>query len=79
MYVSTSVRINFSMFRLVPMDGPGTVTWEEFLENAERLLVVSDKISDGWKLYGDKVHRVPSSHLYARITCKSNGRIKHAN
>lgn len=45
------------------MDGPGTVTWEEFLENAERFLVVSDKISDGWKLHGDKVHRAPTSRL----------------
>lgn len=36
------------------MDGPGTVTWEEFLENAERFLVISDKISDGWELRGNK-------------------------
>ncbi|XP_018344705.1 PREDICTED: ubiquitin-like-conjugating enzyme ATG10 isoform X1 [Trachymyrmex septentrionalis] len=42
------------MFRLVPMDGLGTITWEEFLENAERFLVISDKISDGWDLHGDK-------------------------
>lgn len=50
------------------MDGPGTVTWEEFLENAERFLVISDKISDGWELRGNKVHRVLSSRLLARIT-----------
>ncbi|XP_011638616.1 ubiquitin-like-conjugating enzyme ATG10 [Pogonomyrmex barbatus] len=36
------------------MDGSGTLTWEEFLENAEKFLVVSDKISDGWQLCGDK-------------------------
>lgn len=38
------------------MDGPGTITWEEFLEDAKRLLVVSDRISDGWEFRGDKVH-----------------------
>lgn len=37
------------------MDGPGTVTWEEFVENAEKFLAVSDKLSDGWELHGDKV------------------------
>lgn len=37
------------------MDGPGTITWEEFLEDAERFLFVSDRISDGWELRGDKV------------------------
>lgn len=58
------------------MDGPGTVTWEEFLENAERFLVVSDKISDGWEFHGDKVHHVPSSHLFTRIKRKPNGRNK---
>jgi len=40
------------------MDGPGTITWEEFLENAERFLAVSNKLSDGWELHGDKVHPV---------------------
>ncbi|XP_011171715.1 ubiquitin-like-conjugating enzyme ATG10 isoform X3 [Solenopsis invicta] len=48
------------------MDGPGTVTWEEFLENAERFLVVSDKISDRWKLYGDK--DIPGQAYLARRT-----------
>ncbi|KAG5330210.1 ATG10 enzyme, partial [Acromyrmex heyeri] len=53
---------------LIPMDGPGTVTWEEFLENAERFLVVSDKISDGWKLYGDK--DIPGqAYLVRRAKC----------
>ncbi|KAG5316509.1 ATG10 enzyme, partial [Acromyrmex insinuator] len=53
---------------LVPMDGPGTVTWEEFLENAERFLVVSDKISDGWKLYGNK--DIPGqAYLVRRAKC----------
>lgn len=37
------------------MDGPGTITWEEFLEEAERFLVVSDRILDGWEFRGDKV------------------------
>lgn len=37
------------------MDGPGTITWDEFLENAKRFLVVSKKISDGWELRGNKV------------------------
>ncbi|KAL6431164.1 hypothetical protein ACFW04_007108 [Cataglyphis niger] len=36
------------------MDGPGTITWEEFLENAKSFLVVSNKISDGWELRGNK-------------------------
>lgn len=63
-----SDEVNFSMFRLAPMDGPGTVTWEEFLENAERFLVISDKISDAWELRGDKVHRVSPNRLLARIT-----------
>lgn len=38
------------------MDGSGTITWEEFLEDAERFLVVSDRISDGWEFRGDKVY-----------------------
>ena len=37
------------------MDGPGTITWDEFLENAERFVEMSNQISDGWKLRGDKV------------------------
>ncbi|XP_014474214.1 PREDICTED: ubiquitin-like-conjugating enzyme ATG10 isoform X2 [Dinoponera quadriceps] len=36
------------------MDGPGTVTWEEFVENAGKFLAVSDKLSDGWEFRGDK-------------------------
>nr|XP_031848821.1 ubiquitin-like-conjugating enzyme ATG10 [Nomia melanderi]XP_031848822.1 ubiquitin-like-conjugating enzyme ATG10 [Nomia melanderi]XP_031848823.1 ubiquitin-like-conjugating enzyme ATG10 [Nomia melanderi]XP_031848824.1 ubiquitin-like-conjugating enzyme ATG10 [Nomia melanderi]XP_031848825.1 ubiquitin-like-conjugating enzyme ATG10 [Nomia melanderi]XP_031848826.1 ubiquitin-like-conjugating enzyme ATG10 [Nomia melanderi]XP_031848827.1 ubiquitin-like-conjugating enzyme ATG10 [Nomia melanderi] len=36
------------------MDGPGTVTWEEFLEDAETFLDTSNRISDGWELRGDK-------------------------
>ncbi|XP_020282847.1 ubiquitin-like-conjugating enzyme ATG10 isoform X2 [Pseudomyrmex gracilis] len=42
------------MISVVLMDGPGTVTWEEFLENAQHFLVVSDEISDGWKFHGNK-------------------------
>ena len=37
------------------MDGPGTITWDEFLENAERFVEMSCQISDGWELRGDKV------------------------
>ncbi|TGZ56784.1 ubiquitin-like-conjugating enzyme ATG10 isoform X2 [Temnothorax longispinosus] len=50
------------------MDGPGTVTWEEFLENAEKFLVVSAKISDGWELRGDK--DIPGeAYLVRRAKC----------
>lgn len=38
------------------MDGPGTITWEEFLEDAEKFIFVSDRMSDGWELRGDKVY-----------------------
>ncbi|XP_036149621.1 ubiquitin-like-conjugating enzyme ATG10 [Monomorium pharaonis] len=51
---------------LLPMDGPGTITWEEFLEDAEKFLVVSDKISDRWKLHGDK--DIPGQAYLARRT-----------
>lgn len=37
------------------MDGPGTITWEEFLENAEKFVSMSNKIADGWELKGNKV------------------------
>ncbi|XP_076244075.1 autophagy-related 10 isoform X2 [Calliopsis andreniformis] len=36
------------------MDGPGTITWEEFLENAESFVNVSNKLADGWELKGNK-------------------------
>ncbi|XP_078047422.1 autophagy-related 10 [Augochlora pura] len=36
------------------MDGPGTITWEEFIENAENFLEISNRISDGWELRGNK-------------------------
>ncbi|XP_014210701.1 ubiquitin-like-conjugating enzyme ATG10 [Copidosoma floridanum] len=36
------------------MDGPGTMTWEEFVDNAEKLVRLSDEISDHWKFPGDK-------------------------
>lgn len=50
------------------MDGPGTITWEEFLEEAERFLVVSDRISDGWEFRGDK--DIPGqAYLFRRIKC----------
>ncbi|XP_050454046.1 ubiquitin-like-conjugating enzyme ATG10 isoform X2 [Cataglyphis hispanica] len=47
------------------MDGPGTITWEEFLENAKRFLVVSNKISDGWELRGNK-HIPGEAYLFRR-------------
>ncbi|EFN66305.1 Autophagy-related protein 10 [Camponotus floridanus] len=50
------------------MDGPGTITWEEFLEDAERFLVVSDRISDGWEFRGDK--GIPGqAYLFKRTKC----------
>ncbi|XP_029163297.1 ubiquitin-like-conjugating enzyme ATG10 isoform X2 [Nylanderia fulva] len=50
------------------MDGPGTITWEEFLQDAERFLVVSDRISDGWEFRGDK--DIPGqAYLFRRIKC----------
>ncbi|KAG7208304.1 hypothetical protein KM043_014543 [Ampulex compressa] len=36
------------------MDGPGTITWEEFLENAKSFVRFSTTISDGWELRGDE-------------------------
>ncbi|XP_015124892.1 ubiquitin-like-conjugating enzyme ATG10 [Diachasma alloeum] len=36
------------------MDGPGTLTWEEFLLNAKSLVRVSNEISDNWELRGDE-------------------------
>ncbi|XP_063995423.1 ubiquitin-like-conjugating enzyme ATG10 [Diachasmimorpha longicaudata] len=36
------------------MDGPGTLTWEEFILNAKSLVRVSNEISDSWELRGDE-------------------------
>ncbi|XP_044016839.1 uncharacterized protein LOC122858172 isoform X3 [Aphidius gifuensis] len=36
------------------MEGPGTITWEEFLNDAEKFLQVSNNISDCWEIRGDK-------------------------
>nr|XP_033342655.1 ubiquitin-like-conjugating enzyme ATG10 [Megalopta genalis]XP_033342656.1 ubiquitin-like-conjugating enzyme ATG10 [Megalopta genalis]XP_033342657.1 ubiquitin-like-conjugating enzyme ATG10 [Megalopta genalis]XP_033342658.1 ubiquitin-like-conjugating enzyme ATG10 [Megalopta genalis]XP_033342659.1 ubiquitin-like-conjugating enzyme ATG10 [Megalopta genalis]XP_033342660.1 ubiquitin-like-conjugating enzyme ATG10 [Megalopta genalis] len=36
------------------MDGPGTITWEEFIESAENFLEISNRVSDGWELRGNK-------------------------
>lgn len=36
------------------MEGPGTITWEEFINDAEILLKVSNDISDYWEIRGDK-------------------------
>lgn len=42
------------------MDGPGTITWEEFLENTENFIQMSNRISDGWELKGNKVNETIS-------------------
>ncbi|XP_051167535.1 ubiquitin-like-conjugating enzyme ATG10 isoform X2 [Leptopilina boulardi] len=36
------------------MDGPGTMTWEEFVENAESIIEISNSIDDHWQFEGDK-------------------------
>ncbi|KAH0540346.1 ubiquitin-like-conjugating enzyme ATG10 [Cotesia glomerata] len=46
------------------MDGPGTITWEEFVENAKSFARVSDEILDSWELRGDK--DVPAQAYLAR-------------
>ncbi|CAD1478977.1 unnamed protein product, partial [Heterotrigona itama] len=46
------------------MDGPGTITWDEFLDNAESFVEMSNEISDGWELRGDKM--VPGEAYIAR-------------
>ena len=44
------------------MDGTGTITWEEFIENAENIVNLSNKISDHWQLIGDKVFIIIFKH-----------------
>ncbi|CAL7940037.1 unnamed protein product [Xylocopa violacea] len=46
------------------MDGPGTITWDEFLANAESFVELSNQISDGWELRGNK--NVPGEAYVAR-------------
>ncbi|KAF7396500.1 hypothetical protein HZH66_007362 [Vespula vulgaris] len=46
------------------MDGPGTISWDEFLANAESFIIVSDQISDGWQLRGNK--EVPTEAYLVR-------------
>ncbi|XP_076634585.1 autophagy-related 10 isoform X1 [Colletes latitarsis] len=48
----------------ISMDVPGTITWEEFLENAEAFLQLSNKLSDGWELRGYK--DIPGKAYVAR-------------
>ncbi|XP_011496604.1 PREDICTED: ubiquitin-like-conjugating enzyme ATG10 [Ceratosolen solmsi marchali] len=36
------------------MEGPDTITWEEFVANAEELVSVSDRLADHWLFLGDK-------------------------
>lgn len=45
------------------MDGPGTITWEEFVANAEKLLELSKEISDHWEFPGDKVRQTSPDSL----------------
>jgi hypothetical protein len=42
------------------MDGPGTITWEEFVANAEEFAKASDRLADHWLFLGDKVGRFSS-------------------
>lgn len=46
------------------MDGPGTISWDEFLENARSFVAFSDKISDGWQLLGEQ--EVPAQAYLVR-------------
>lgn len=46
------------------MDGPGTISWDEFIENAESFIALSNQISDGWQLCGDK--KVPTQAYLIR-------------
>ncbi|XP_015437714.1 PREDICTED: ubiquitin-like-conjugating enzyme ATG10 [Dufourea novaeangliae] len=46
------------------MDGPGTITWEEFVENAESFVEMSNRMSDGWELRGNK--DIPGEAYVAR-------------
>ncbi|XP_057324551.1 ubiquitin-like-conjugating enzyme ATG10 [Microplitis mediator] len=62
------------------MDGPGTITWEEFFENAKSFARVSDEIFDSWELRGDKdvpaqaylVRRVKTFVSRDYLNCKDN-------
>ncbi|XP_017760917.1 PREDICTED: ubiquitin-like-conjugating enzyme ATG10 [Eufriesea mexicana] len=59
------------------MDGPGTITWEEFLENAEGFINLSTQISDGWELHGNKnipggAYIVRQQKQYISNSCNSN-------
>ncbi|KAK2583811.1 hypothetical protein KPH14_009709 [Odynerus spinipes] len=46
------------------MDGPGTISWDEFLENAKSFVTISDQISDGWQLRGEQ--EVPAQAYLVR-------------
>lgn len=47
--------LKYLLILITEMDGPGTISWDEFLANAESFIIVSDQISDGWKICGNKV------------------------
>lgn len=40
------------------MDGPGTITWEEFVKDSEKFVELSNKFMDSWEFLGDKVNFV---------------------
>ncbi|KAJ8665254.1 hypothetical protein QAD02_006916 [Eretmocerus hayati] len=46
------------------MDGPGTITWEEFIKSAEDIVKLSNKISDHWQIVGNK--EIPGQAYLAR-------------
>ncbi|XP_011304895.1 ubiquitin-like-conjugating enzyme ATG10 [Fopius arisanus] len=46
------------------MDGPGTLSWDEFLIDAKSLVRVSNEISDSWELRGDE--RAPGQAYLCR-------------
>ena len=45
------------------MDGTGTITWDEFLENAENFVVLSNAIGDSWEIRGEKVLICPPAGI----------------
>ncbi|XP_043515885.1 ubiquitin-like-conjugating enzyme ATG10 isoform X2 [Frieseomelitta varia] len=62
--LAANIKASYYHIRQMSMDGPGTITWDEFLENAERFVEMSCQISDGWELRGDK--KVPGEAYVAR-------------
>lgn len=50
------------------MDGPGTMSWEEFVENAESIIEISNAIDDHWQFEGDKVRSLDDRSNTTHIT-----------